>query len=73
MKIFYQIVDKSTVENFIRFESEKGDIDESVQELHKGESFFGVPFERFIDNQTDFMEIEKRLCLDPGRGCAITN
>ena len=39
-------------------ESENGDVGESVQELHKGESFCGVTFEKFMNDGTGKMEIQ---------------
>lgn len=58
MKVFYQIIDENTVSIFIRMESEDGALcGEDMQTLHKGETFCGVPFERFIENKTGEMEI----------------
>lgn len=57
MIFYYSILDSTTIEIHIRMESGEGDIGESIQDLHPGEDFLGVTFERFIADGTGEMEI----------------
>lgn len=57
MIFYYSILDSTAIEIHIRMESDEGDIGESIEELHPGEDFLGVTFERFIADGTGEMEI----------------
>ena len=57
MKFYFSVIDKGMVEIHVSMESDSGDSAESIQELHPGEEFMGVPFEKFIEDGTGEMEI----------------
>ena len=58
MKVCYSVVNSNAIEIFIRMESDDGiTIGESMQVLHKGDSFFGITFDQFIADGTGEIEV----------------